>query len=153
MGTESFAARENVRCGVPILRPSMDANVGLCDGNNTRYALGRELVEGVPYNCGTCGLGSFQKGLLDVVKVIQQIRPALLKLQDQVYSECIQSPPLLTDFAQIWPEGRTPIILWANLNATPGLREENMTTLHSMRFTHLHLPVPFPIRVDQATEG
>ena len=84
MGTESFAARENVRCGVPILRPRMDANVGLCDGNNTRYALGRELVESVPYDCGTCGLGSFQKGLLDVIKVIQQIRPALLKLQDQV---------------------------------------------------------------------
>ena len=84
MGTESFAARENVRCGVPILRPRMDANVGLCDGNNTRYALWRELVESVPYDCGTCGLGSFQKGLLDVIKVIQQIRPALLKLQDQV---------------------------------------------------------------------
>ena len=88
------------RCGVPILRPGMDANVGLGDGNNAGNALWRELVESVPYDCGTCGLGSFKKGLLDVIEIIQQIRPALLKLQDQVYSERIQSPPLLTYLAR-----------------------------------------------------
>lgn len=84
MWTEIFAAGEYICCGVPILRPRMDANVGFSYGDNASDSLGREFVKGFSDDCGTCCFGSVQKRLLDVVHIIQQIWPTLLQLQDQV---------------------------------------------------------------------
>jgi hypothetical protein len=62
----------------------MDANVGFSYGDHACDSLGCELVKGLPYNCGTCGLGSIYECFLDEFHIIQQVWPTLLELQDQV---------------------------------------------------------------------
>jgi hypothetical protein len=54
--------------------------VGLCDGQNTGYPLGTELVEGLANNMGSHVMSSPQQRISDMVKVVKKLGITFLKL-------------------------------------------------------------------------
>jgi len=72
---------EYVNCGIAMLRPCMDAQVGLGDGNDAGNTTGIKLVEGPPNDSGAGLVSGADHRLLDVPDVIQKLLAAISQLQ------------------------------------------------------------------------
>ena len=62
------------------------------DGNHTGDPNWIELMERVPYDCGTYCLGSLNHGVPDERKIIEQRFVAILQFKDQMCAKSTQIP-------------------------------------------------------------
>ena len=84
VGHRLFAAGKDVRRRIAQLRPGMDGDMGLGDGQDSSYPLGAELVKGLPNHLGVHCNGSAEQLRSDVAQVVKQAGVAISKFQQYV---------------------------------------------------------------------
>jgi len=88
-----LAAGVEVHGSVSMLRPGMNAQVGLLDHYNPTHTLRRKLVKANTNNCGVCLLRSSFQLFFEVGWVVQSPARASPEFDEQVKTHGIQQHP------------------------------------------------------------
>ena len=81
---KGIAAGENIGGGIAVLRPSVDGDMRLGNGQDAGHPLRRKAVKGLAHNVRSHILGRPNQGTADIAQVVKELRVTLLEFQQKV---------------------------------------------------------------------